>query len=310
MRELLLALVKELKRQRAAGVDSIYIEDASLQRLRRALDHLPPAISPAPSIEPSPTAASVMAAPEPIFPRHPSPLAIESSGERGILPLVPKLPPPPVVVLPPGSKRERWEWLRQRVLHCPICRQHVRLAEGKKVVFGVGNLEASIFFCGEAPGAEEEDQGEPFVGRAGQLLDKIIQAMGLTRSDVYISNIMNWRPEMPQMDVGNRPPTEEEMNFCRPYLIAQLQVVQPRVIVALGNTAISGLLGPDAKRQISNIRGVWQKFSGIPLMPTYHPSYLLRNQSLQTKRLVWEHMLQVMEAVGLPISEKQRGYFR
>jgi DNA polymerase len=209
--------------------------------------------------------------------------------------------------LPEGDKQTRWDWLRNHVLNCPVCKTHVK--PEKQVVFGVGNLDADIFFCGEAPGADEEIEGEPFVGKAGQLLTKIIQAMGLKRSDVYIGNIMNWRPEMPTA-VGNRPPTPDEMAVCLPYLKAQVEIVRPKVIVALGNTAVTGLLGQDSKRRLTDIRGTWMEFEGITLLPTYHPSYLLRYASPEIKRLVWEDMMNVMERVGLPISEKQRGFFK
>jgi DNA polymerase len=178
---------------------------------------------------------------------------------------------------------------------------------GKKVVFGVGSLSADIFFCGEAPGADEEIQGEPFVGRAGQLLTKIIEAMGLFRSDVYIANVLNWRPEMPT-EYGNRPPTREEMQFCFPYLLAQLEIVAPRVIVALGATASGALLGQDG-RSMGEIRGRWHDFNGTPLMATYHPSYLLRYSGKGARRTVWEDILLVMERLAMPISEKQRGFF-
>ena len=208
--------------------------------------------------------------------------------------------------LPEGSKEEQWAWLKQRVLTCPHCLKH--LYPGKKLVFGSGNLNADIFFCGEAPGAEEEEQGEVFVGRAGQLLTKIIEAMGIKRSDVYIGNIMNWRPETPN-NIGNRPPTQEEMQFCLPYLIGQVDIVKPKVIVALGATAVSGLLGYDSQRRMRDCRGNWFEFNGIPLMVTYHPSYLLRNATKQSKRIVWEDMLQVMKFLNMPISEKQKSYF-
>jgi DNA polymerase len=204
------------------------------------------------------------------------------------------------------SKREHWENLRERVLGNEDLKKHVR--PGKNLVFGVGNLDAEIFFCGEAPGADEEIQGIPFVGRAGQLLTKIITAMGLSREEVYIGNIMNWRPEM-DGETGNRPPTQEEMQFCLPYLIEQVEIVQPKVIVALGATAVSGLLGADKSRRMSAVRGRWHEFCGIPLMITFHPSYLLRNGTNTMKRIVWEDILQVMERVGLPISVKQRQYF-
>jgi DNA polymerase len=205
-----------------------------------------------------------------------------------------------------SSKQEHWEDLRRRVLENEALNKHVRT--GKNLVFGVGNLDAKIFFCGEAPGADEEIQGVPFVGRAGQLLTKIIAAMGLTREDVYIGNIMNWRPEM-DTDVGNRPPTQEEMQQCLPYLMEQVRIVKPEAIVALGATAVSGLLGYDRGRKMSSVRGNWHEFCGIPLMITFHPSYLLRNGTNRMKRVVWEDMVKVMERVGMIISEKQRKYF-
>jgi DNA polymerase len=210
------------------------------------------------------------------------------------------------ILLPTGSKMERYRWLRDQVLNCEECKKHVR--SGKKIVFGTGSMDADIFFCGEAPGADEETIGEPFVGRAGQLLTKIISAMGLARENVYIANIMNWRPEMPTT-TGNRPPTREEMNFCLPYLLAQIEIVQPKVIVALGATAAKGLLGDDNFGSMRDIRGKWSTFAHTPLMVTFHPSYLLRNNTNTTKRIVWEDMLSVMEKSGLPISEKQRKFF-
>ena len=229
-----------------------------------------------------------------------------SSGKKSPLPQLPKLESVKAFQLPQGSKLEQWTWLKHHVLNCPVCLSHVH--PGKKLVFGSGNLDAKIFFCGEAPGADEEEQGEVFVGRAGQLLNKIIEAMGLARSDVYIGNIMNWRPEMPTL-VGNRPPTQEEMNVCLPYLKAQVEIVKPDVIVALGATAVNGLLGFDSQRRMKDCRGKWFSFSNIPLLITYHPSYLLRNATKAAKRIVWEDMLLVMEKVSMPISDKQKNYF-
>lgn len=210
------------------------------------------------------------------------------------------------IVLPEGSKREKYGWLKNKVLHCEVCQKHV--PPGKKIVFGVGNVDADILFCGEAPGADEETLGEPFVGRAGQLLTKIIAAMGLSRGDVYITNIMNWRPETP-MGIGNRPPTPEEIEFCLPYLLAQVEIVQPGVIVALGATAANGLLGHDPSRRMRDIRGKWMTFAHTPLMVTFHPSYLLRNNTNAAKRIVWQDMLAVMERLDMPIDERQRSYF-
>lgn len=177
----------------------------------------------------------------------------------------------------------------------------------KNVVFGVGNIEAQLMFVGEAPGADEDQQGEPFVGAAGQLLTKMIQAMGLTRDSVYIANILKCRPDTPGQMYGNRKPTSDEMQTCIPWLHQQIDLIRPKVLVGLGATAIEGLLGKTMG--IMRLRGQWHSFRHIPLMPTYHPAYLLRNQAPAEKRRVWEDLMAVMEKLGLPISEKQRAYF-
>lgn len=195
--------------------------------------------------------------------------------------------------------------LRQRALACRKCEHLVKART--QVVFGIGTVHASILFVGEAPGADEDAQGEPFVGKAGQLLTRIIQTMGLSRQTVYIGNILKCRPDTPGQSSGNRKPTPTEMLTCLPYLIEQIEIIQPQVLVALGATAVEGLVGKT--EGITRIRGRWLEFRGIPLMPTYHPAYLLRNQALSEKRKVWEDMLEVMARVGLPISEKQRGFF-
>jgi DNA polymerase len=217
---------------------------------------------------------------------------------------------PPVPVTRPlaperRDKRAAFEELRQRVLACTKCAHLV--ASRKNVVFGVGNPDAGLMFVGEAPGADEDAQGEPFVGRAGELLTRIIQTMGLSREAVYIANILKCRPDTPGQAAGNRKPTPGEMQTCIPFLHEQIDLVQPKAIVALGATAVEGLLGKTAG--ITRLRGQWQTYRGIPLMPTYHPAYLLRNQALAEKRKVWEDMLQVMEKLGMPVTEKQRGYF-
>jgi len=162
-------------------------------------------------------------------------------------------------------------------------------------------------FVGEAPGADEDAQGEPFVGRAGQLLTKIIEAMGFRREDVYIANVLKCRPDMPPGVSGNRKPTPDEMKTCLPWLEKQIELIKPRVMVALGATALEGLLG--ATTAVSKVRGRWLDFHGIPIMATYHPAYLLRNQLVTEKRKVWEDMLQVLERLGKPISERQRRFF-
>jgi DNA polymerase len=195
--------------------------------------------------------------------------------------------------------------LRERALVCVKC---PHLASSRKnVVFGVGSIDAQLMFVGEAPGADEDEQGEPFVGKAGQLLTKIIQATGLSRADVYIANILKCRPDTPGQTAGNRKPTSDEMATCISYLHEQIDLIRPRVILALGATAVEGLLGKTLG--ITKLRGTWKTYRGTPLMPTYHPAYLLRNQAMSEKRKVWEDMLAVMEKLEMPISDKQRNYF-
>lgn len=204
-----------------------------------------------------------------------------------------------------GSKGERIHRLREKALNCQQC-EHLACSR-TQVVFGVGNPEAKLMFVGEAPGADEDEAGEPFVGKAGQLLTKMIQAMGIQREEVYIANVLKCRPDMPEGSSGNRKPTPAEMQTCVSYLKAQIQIIQPQAIVALGATALEGLLLE--KTPISKLRGSFLKYEGIPMMATYHPAYLLRNQSITEKRKVWEDLLKVMEQLQFPISEKQRSYF-
>lgn len=210
-----------------------------------------------------------------------------------------------------GDKTAAMAALRERALVCEKCPHLVK--SRRQVVFGVGNVNADLMFVGEAPGMDEDAQGEPFVGRAGQLLTKIIVAMGLTRADVYIGNVLKCRPDTPGQRYGNRKPTVEEMETCIPWLLEQIEIIQPKVLVGLGATALEGLMG--SKVAITRLRGQWQTFRGIPLMPTFHPSFLLRAEddpagSLQQKRLVWEDMMAVMERLGLSISDRQRGFFK
>jgi len=206
--------------------------------------------------------------------------------------------------LSPEAKTAAFAELHKRALACIKC---PHLASSRKnVVFGVGSIDAELMFVGEAPGADEDTQGEPFVGRAGELLTKIILAMGLRRENVYIGNILKCRPDTPGQASGNRKPTSDEMATCIPFLHEQIDLIRPKVLVALGGTAMEGLLN---KSGITKLRGQWHTYRGTPLMPTYHPAYLLRNQSLSEKRKIWEDMLQVMEKLVMPISEKQRNYF-
>jgi uracil-DNA glycosylase family 4 len=172
---------------------------------------------------------------------------------------------------------------------CTQCRlQHGR----KHVVFGVGNPHAELMFAGEAPGRDEDQQGEPFVGRAGQLLTRIIEAIGMKRQDVYIANVIKCRPP------NNRNPEADEIARCEPYLVRQIELVKPRIIVALGTFAAQTLL--KTKQPISQLRGRFHTYQGVKLMPTFHPAFLLRNP--ERKRAVWEDMQAVQRELRQPRS--------
>jgi DNA polymerase len=301
--QLLDAAIQHLQELKARGVQFIPVSPETLAALNQPQRQAParshttkhaPAPRPAlPASRPAPATAKP-AEPKPALEQT---LSLALPGEETAA--------APAVVLGPEAKAAAFAELRERAMACVKC---PHLASSRKnVVFGVGSLDAELMFIGEAPGADEDEQGEPFVGKAGQLLTKIIQAMGLTRGTVYIGNILKCRPDTPGQSAGNRKPTPEEMKTCIPYLHEQIDLIRPKVIVALGATAVEGLLGKTVG--ITRLRGNWRTYRGTPLMPTYHPAYLLRNQAPSEKRRVWEDMLQVMEKLGLPISEKQRNYF-
>ncbi|MEM9081738.1 MAG: uracil-DNA glycosylase, partial [Verrucomicrobiota bacterium] len=179
----------------------------------------------------------------------------------------------------------------------------------EKMVFATGNPHAHLMLVGEGPGYQEERQGEPFVGPAGEKLNAILKAMGLSRNDVYITNVCKFRPALPGQTTNNRKPRPEEIAACLPFLLTEIELIQPQVIVALGAAAAQGLL--DSTEPVGKLRGSWHELSNIPIRVTYHPSYLLHSDqnALGEKRKVWEDMLVVMEKLGLPISEKQKSYF-
>jgi DNA polymerase len=179
-----------------------------------------------------------------------------------------------------------WTRLREIALACTQC----RLAQTRtQVVYGVGNAKAELMFIGEAPGRDEDLKGEPFVGRAGQLLTDIIKAMKLTRDDVYIANVIKCRPP------ENRNPEPDELDACRPFIKRQVELIQPKVIVTLGKFALQSLTG--RAYAISAARGQWSEYDGIKVMPTYHPAYLLRTPS--AKKDVWQDMKKVMAELGI-----------
>ncbi len=257
--------------------------------------------------EPSPAAPSPMpAAPSPMTgegehssPASPPPspgggaAGVEGShataASRDIPSTSPSTPAPTLARLP---------LLAAEVSSCTKCVLH---ETRKQTVFARGNPQARIAIVGEAPGADEDEQGLPFVGRAGQLLDKMIGAMGLNpETDVYVCNILKCRPP------GNRRPEPEETERCIPYLHEQLAIVKPKVIVAMGNSAVQALLG--TKLGITKVRGQWKLYKGETLvMPTYHPSYLLRPspQQVEAKKQAWEDLQAVMKELGLALPAKK-----
>lgn len=231
------------------------------------------------------------------------PLALppRSAPTRPVAPLASPLPspskpaaPPPAAMVPnellaryPGlEKTTDLDSLRSFIGDCQRC----KLAPMRtNLVFGVGNPHAELMFVGEGPGADEDAQGEPFVGRAGQLLTDIIErGMGMTRAEVYICNVIKCRPP------ENRNPESDEVASCEPFLFRQIDLVKPKVIVGLGTFAVQAIL--KVKTPISKLRGKWQEVRGIRMMPTFHPAYLLRNPA--DKRLVWADIQEVMKVLG------------
>lgn len=189
--------------------------------------------------------------------------------------------------------------LKSTALVCTRC----RLAKTRKtVVFGEGSPTAKVMFIGEGPGATEDATGRPFVGRAGELLTRIIEkGMGIPRSEVYIANIVKCRPTVNQEMKKDRPPEPDEVEACTPFLLKQIELIAPRVIVTLGGPSTKFILG--TKEGITKLRGKWAEFQNIPVMPTYHPSYVLRNGGDKSplRKDVWEDIKLVMERAGIPL---------
>ena len=240
------------------GIDGVRLEPEWRQRVERQPMN-PRSADP----EPGPPA-------EPVEVRHPEP--VDPVGAA-------KLAQPARVFSSPADALAA---LRAEIgPDCRLCKLHT--LGRRQVVFGVGNPNADLMFVGEAPGADEDIQGEPFVGRAGQLLTKIIEAIGLQRSDVYIANVIKCRPP------GNRNPEPDEVERCEPFLFRQIDTIKPKVIVALGKFAAQSLL--QTSDPITRLRGREYRFRSATLIPTFHPAYLLRNPS--SKREVWEDMKKV-----------------
>jgi uracil-DNA glycosylase family 4 len=293
-------LLEELRRQKAAGVRRVSVTADSLAALK-SLAGTPAA--PAAAAAPAPAKAAPVSAsartadaPASVPVRPVTPVA-------ALKPVAP-IPDAPIFTLAAGTKAERLQALRQLVDACAETKKH--LTGSHRALLGHGSADAKVVFVGEAPSLEEMEAGQAFAGASGELLQKILGAAAISPADYYLAPVMVWRPE-PPTQYGKRPPTARELAFNLPYLRAQIDVIAPRIVVALGAQAFEALHGRTPS--ITQARGQWFDLAGVPLMPTYHPNYLLHNPSASAKRAVWEDFLLVMEKLGLPISEKQRGFF-
>jgi uracil-DNA glycosylase family 4 len=287
------ALLEELYRQKAAGVKRVSVSDESVALLKEL------AGTAAVSATPKPAAPVAMApATKPVV-RPATPV----TKNEGTIIVSHPLPDPPVIKLPSGTKAEQLLWLQKTIEACEVTQKHL---EGKKALLGRGSETAKVFFVGEAPALEEVEANRSFVGPAGELLSKIISATGLTEKECYFANLMTWRPKPPTA-FGKRPPNASEVAFNRPYLLAQIEIIKPQIIVAVGAQAFGALT--HSTTPIMQIRGQWQNVDGLEVLPTLHPNYLLHSPSLSNKRLVWEDFMQIMTKLGMPISDKQKAYF-
>jgi uracil-DNA glycosylase len=221
--------------------------------------------------------------------RGEAPVAATVADEVVDVRTAPVSTPLPVI----GDKNAALNVIREEIGDCTRC----RLSKARKnIVFGVGNIDADIMFIGEGPGADEDEQGEPFVGRAGQLLNNMITAMGIKREDVYIANVVKCRPP------GNRTPERDECDTCGPFLMQQIATVKPKVVVALGAVAAKYLLG--INDSMTNLRGRIYDFKDTKLAVTYHPAYLLRDP--RQKAEAWKDLQMVMKYLGMKVPEKTK----
>jgi DNA polymerase len=281
-----------LRAERAFGLTALPMRGGVSPESAESLESRAPDPIPEPTRRETPPAPTAAQTPVDLFGR---PASEQTAAQRGLVP-PPSREPFTLPLLRPEEKRQRLRELdANEVTGCTKC----RLCEQRtKTVFGEGDPDAKIFFIGEGPGENEDRQGRPFVGRAGELLDTMIEAMGLKREQVYIANIVKCRPP------GNREPAPDEVATCTPYLERQLEMIRPQVIVTLGRPAAQHML--QSKISISRIRGQWQTWRGIKLMPTFHPAYILRNYTPETRAAVWEDLKKVLTELGLPIPAKKK----
>jgi DNA polymerase len=288
-------LLEELKRQKAAGLRRVSISDEAVATLKTLAGAPVAAPAPAAVAKPASLAAPAVSRPSAPIPVAPKPAVVATT---------PVIADAPIFTLPAGTKAERMQALRQIVDACVETKKHLTVPQ--RPLLGHGSLEAKVVFVGEVPSHEEMEAGQAFAGASGELLQKILGAAALSPADYYLAPVMVWRPE-PPTQYGKRPPTARELAFNLPYLRAQIDVVAPRIVVALGAQAFEALHGRTPT--ITQARGQWFDLAGVPLLATFHPNYLLHTPSASAKRMVWGDFLQLMEKLGLPISEKQRGFF-
>lgn len=282
-------LIDYLRQLEAQGQTHVKVDDDARLLLRefykRALGH---AASPSPTIVPAPVQPKQV-----MQPQTPSeaPAPVE--------------PAPTGLVISGATEEEKLAGLKEQATNWAPAKALGGLRE--TMVFSAGNPRADIMLVGEAPGFDEERLLEPFSGKAGQKLDAILRAMGTSRKDVYISNIVKFRPQMPNQTTSNRKLTRKEVNVWLPFIQAEVNVVLPKVIIALGGAAAQAMIGVESS--VSELRGEFHRYEGVPVRVTYHPSYILNNEATPEKRMLWLDMLSVMGLLGLPVSDQQRGYF-
>jgi len=298
--EALDALLEELKRQKAEGVRRVSVSDESLASLKTLAGVAPAASAPVASARPAPPPSDIRPSAQVASVRPATPVAVKPTVVATTLVIADA----PIFTLPAGTKAERMQALRQIVDACVETKKH--LSGSHRALLGHGSLDAKIFFVGDAPTIEEMEAGKAFAGPVGEVFGKILTAAALTESDYYLAAVTVWRPEPPTA-YGKRPPTVRELAFNLPYLRAQIDLIQPKVVIALGAQAFESLHG--RSRSITDARGTWFDLAGVPMMASWHPNYLLHNSNNALKRIFWEDFLQVMEKVGLPITDKQRGFF-
>jgi len=288
------ALLEFLQAEQARGVTHVHLDEAARVSLREIFvrskggQALPPRQAP-----PEPAAASLA---------PPAKLAEDPLDHGEDAPLAPAAT---ALVVGGDTRAEKLESLKRQAKNWAPAKALGSLLD--VMVFSEGNPDARIMLVGDAPRHQDEREGKPFAGPAGQKLTDILKAMGLTREEVYISNLVKFRPSAPRQSTNDRMPNAEEIAAFLPFLRAEIQIIRPTCVIALGEKAAEGLLG--LTESVAHLRGKWHELEGTAVRVTYHPSHLMQSGDQQTKRQIWEDMLAVMEKIALPISPKQQGYF-